>query len=188
LSLSCIKIEKILYATDFSENARLAFAHAVSLAGMYRARITVLHVMTKAMDLVSGYIGRDEWQRIKAKHMQSAKDAHAGTLYEAAAVREALLQFIEKTQHVQGMSAFEVEDVLIESGNPVEAILRVAEEKRADLIVMGRCGTGMVDGTMLGSTTSRVLKRSRVSVLAVWLPEGGNECSPIDWRSCLPAI
>ncbi|BBO75938.1 hypothetical protein DSCW_33550 [Desulfosarcina widdelii] len=40
-----ISIKKILHATDLSDNARHAFAYAVSLAEMVNARIALLHVL-----------------------------------------------------------------------------------------------------------------------------------------------
>ena len=39
-----VEIQKILYATDLSENARHAFGYAVSLANMYEAQLVILYV------------------------------------------------------------------------------------------------------------------------------------------------
>ena len=39
------EINKILYATDLSENARFAFGFAASLANRYNAKVTILHVL-----------------------------------------------------------------------------------------------------------------------------------------------
>lgn len=41
------KIEKILFATDLSENAEHAFTYAAAMAEAFEARITVLHVIEK---------------------------------------------------------------------------------------------------------------------------------------------
>lgn len=38
-------LKRILYVTDLSENARYAFAYAVSQANHYGASITLLHVL-----------------------------------------------------------------------------------------------------------------------------------------------
>ena len=40
-----VDVKKILYATDLSENARYAFAYAVSLADLYNAAITIIHLL-----------------------------------------------------------------------------------------------------------------------------------------------
>jgi len=47
MKLADIQIKKILYATDLSETAVHAFSYAVSLANMYGAGITILHVLTE---------------------------------------------------------------------------------------------------------------------------------------------
>lgn len=64
MNLPDINISNILYPTDLSENARYAFAYAVSLADMYQAKITILHVMPEEQKLleinVSGYIKPDK--------------------------------------------------------------------------------------------------------------------------------
>ena len=47
MNLPNIQIKKILYATDLSETAVHSFAYAVSLANMYDAGITILHVLAE---------------------------------------------------------------------------------------------------------------------------------------------
>ena len=47
MDLPDVQIKKILYATDLSESAVYAFAHAVSLATLYGAGITILHVLAE---------------------------------------------------------------------------------------------------------------------------------------------
>ena len=170
MSLPPINIKNILYTTDLSENARLAFAYAVSLASLYNARITILHTMTEASNLAVGYIGKDEWQEIKTKYLDNAKAILIGKQDEALAIKEALTQFVDKTRHEEGFAPFEADEVLVERGNPVEAILRVSEATGCDLIVMGCRGTGTFVDAMLGTTASRVLRRSRIPVLTIRLP------------------
>lgn len=41
------KIEKILFATDLSENAEYAFSYAAAMAEAFGARVGVLHVIEK---------------------------------------------------------------------------------------------------------------------------------------------
>ena len=74
MTLPKVEVKKILYATDLSENARYAFAYAVSLADLYGAKITLLHVLPEVSELmdkhVIGYIDADRWQEIKAQHFE----------------------------------------------------------------------------------------------------------------------
>jgi nucleotide-binding universal stress UspA family protein len=46
-------IRNILYATDLSESARRALGYAVSLAGHYKASLTILHVVRDVVELMS---------------------------------------------------------------------------------------------------------------------------------------
>ena len=46
-----------------------------------------------------------------------------------------------------------------------DALLRVAETRDADLVVVGRRGHGLVAGLLLGSTSEYVVRRAKVPVL-----------------------
>jgi len=52
-------------------------------------------------------------------------------------------------------------------GDPAEEILRVAEEKEADVIVIGSSGKGRLRRALLGSTSAKVTHLSRCSVYIV---------------------
>jgi nucleotide-binding universal stress UspA family protein len=56
-------------------------------------------------------------------------------------------------------------------GKPVDVIVKTAEERNCDLIVMGSYGHGGLAGAIMGSTAQRVLRRSKRPVLVVHLPE-----------------
>jgi nucleotide-binding universal stress UspA family protein len=53
------------------------------------------------------------------------------------------------------------------TGNPVEEIVRLADERGADLIVMGSHGRGGLERLILGSATEGVLRRCRVPLLVI---------------------
>ena len=73
MELPKVEVKKILYATDLSENARYAFAYAVSLADLYNASITFIHVMSEIPDIldksVIGYISEERWEEIKSQNI-----------------------------------------------------------------------------------------------------------------------
>jgi len=175
-----VEVNNILYATDLSENARYAFAYAVSLANLYGARITLLNVLPEVPDLldknVSGYISSEQWEKIKASHFQEARETLIGKRRDHAAIREVLDRFCkEKMMEPDGKPAFETDEILVKRGNPVEQILMSAQEKSSDLIVMGTHGTGTLAEAMLGSTARRVIRRSKIPVLVVRLPENDDQ-------------
>ena len=171
-----VEVKNILYATDLSENARYAFAYAESLANLYGAKITLLHVLPEIPDLldtnVVGYISSEAWEKIKNSHFDEARDSLIGKRRDRAAVAEVLDRFCqEKLAKAEGDPPFATDEILIKRGNPVEQILLSAGEKKSDLIVMGTHGTGSLAEAMLGSTARRVIRRSKTPVLVVRLPE-----------------
>ena len=175
MTLPKVEVKKILYATDLSENARFAFAYAVSLADLYGAKITMLHVLPEVSELmdkhVIGYIDSEKWEEIKAQHFKEAKEALIGKSKDHLAIKQVLHQFSEKVKEGQEGEGFITEDIIVERGNPVEKILKHAEERHCDLIVMGTHGHGTLEDVMLGSTARRVIRRSKMPVLVVRLPE-----------------
>ena len=175
MKLPKVDVKKILYATDLSENARYAFAYAMSLADLYDAAITMIHVLPEVPELldqsVIGYISAERWEEIKSQQLDEAKEALIGKKREHLAIKEALHQFSEDVKEQQAGAGFTTDEIIVERGNPVEEIIKNAEERNCDLVVMGTHGQGTLADAMLGSTARRVIRRSKMPVLVVRLPE-----------------
>ena len=176
MKLPKVEVKKILYATDLSENARYAFAYAVSLADLYNASITFIHVLPEVPDLldksVIGYISEERWEEIKSQNVDEAREAIIGKRRDHLAIKDALHQFSENLKESREGGGFVTDDIIVVRGNPVEEIIKYCEEKNCDLIVMGTHGHGTLADVMMGSTARRVLRRSTKPVLVVRLPEG----------------
>ena len=150
-------IKHILYTTDFSENGKHVYAYAERIANQFNARLTLLHVVQEdLLDLLIFDVGIDRAAGVQKRlsivkeHFQDAKD-----------------KVIEKIKAEYGREAISEENIVVEKGNPVKMILRVAEEKNCDLIVMGKKGRASLEDTMMGDTVRRVLHRSKIPVLVV---------------------
>jgi nucleotide-binding universal stress UspA family protein len=136
--------ERILLATDGSAHAQEALAYAQELALRDQARVIVVH----AFDPVPSYLG-DPWvNRVMARHVsvgeQVADDA---------------------AQALRGAGVDVIVEVL--EGPPAEAILKVAQVRDCDLIVMGSRGHGALTRLILGSVSHRVLVHAHVPVMIV---------------------
>ncbi len=176
MELPTIKFENILYATDLSESAHHAFSYAISLANQYGAKITFLNVLPEMPAIVEshkaiGYIGEEKWKAMEEAHYKEAKDALIGKRRDQQVVREILDKFSEKARSNLDEAAVKQDEVIVEKGNPVEVILKVAKEKKCDLIVMGTHGRGTLADVVMGSTARRVIRRSPTPVLVVRLPK-----------------
>jgi nucleotide-binding universal stress UspA family protein len=174
-TLPTVDINRILYATDLSENARYAMAYAVSLANTYCAQIVILHVIDETPDYVDagveGYIGADEWAAIKKRNLDETRETLTGKKRGNRMLHEVLERFCQNLRPGTNDHEAAMDETVIRIGNPVTQILETAEEKKCDLIVMGTHGRGALVDAMMGSTTNRVTRRSKIPVLSVRLPD-----------------
>ena len=159
------EIKKILYATDLSENARHAFGYATSIANRFGARITILHVLEEishnATIRLAGLLGEDKWQELQNRNIHDILDT----------IRTRVETFCQDADKELEECPYLVDDVIIKQGGPVEIILSQAEETGCDLVVMGTHGHGLLADAMMGSTATRVVRRSQLPVLIVRLPK-----------------
>jgi nucleotide-binding universal stress UspA family protein len=172
MKLANIQIKKILYATDLSETAVHAFSYAVSLANMYGAGITILHVLTEfpEEEFISNMIPANTWKEIKEQHYSEAREQLIGKKRDHVALREVLQAFSEEVRADSQDQTFVTDEILIEPGAPAEIIVQTAKEQNCDLIVMGTHGQGIIAEVLIGSTAKRVVRQSPIPVLVIRLP------------------
>ncbi len=142
-------IERVLCAVDFSDSSRAALAHALSVAELAHAAVTVLHVVELLPDL-------------------SEMPAYDVTAYRQA-------RFDDARARLAGMipgdarAALSVRELLL-AGRPAREILQVASEQQAGLIVVGVHGRGVVDRMFFGATAHHVVRQAGCPVLTVRMP------------------
>jgi nucleotide-binding universal stress UspA family protein len=150
--LTMLKIERILCPVDFSEYSIRAYDYAYSLAKHYGARLVLEHVV-QPITVTYPYYG--------------FPDVTAYDLYwNVSSDAEKRLQDLVRTHGANGVRP----EWVVEKGVAPDAILGLAEEKDASLIVMGTHGRRGLDRLALGSVTERVVRRARCPVLAVRKP------------------
>ena len=159
-------IKKILYATDLSKNSAYAFQYAVDLAERAGAGIILLHVIepipASVKHYVKIYVDEAKWDE-KIRYEQEA------TLGK---IRNRLQEFCRRVDTDVAHCVHLVSEIVVVPGHPVEEILKAAEEKQADAIVLGTHGKGFLVQTFLGSVARSVLDRTRKPVFIVPLPHG----------------
>ncbi|MGU3501847.1 universal stress protein [Mycobacterium sp. C31M] len=72
----------------------------------------------------------------------------------------------EATDRAKAAGATEVIEKAV-VGAPVDALVDLAEEVKADLLVVGNVGLSTIAGRLLGSVPANVARRSKVDVLIV---------------------
>lgn len=158
------EIRKILYATDLSRNARYAFGYAISLANRYGASITVLTVL------------KDTYSSHDMSVMDLFREENILPIEEAKQeimrlVEARLEEFCRETKNEFPSCSFSVDEIIVEIGEPADAILARAENSGCDIVVMGARGRGMIMNALIGSTSRRVVRRCLKPVFVVRLPE-----------------
>ncbi len=158
-------IKKILYVTDLSENAKFAFGYAASLSSLYGAGITILHVLEDVSpygdSLVINILGEKKWRELR--------EANSRKVVET--IEERLRLFCEEVDAQTPDCRFITDRIIVRIGSPVEEILRLANKEDFDLVVIGARGQGSLDATIMGSVSSRVIRRCVKPALVVRLPE-----------------
>ena len=161
------QIKNILYATDLSENARYAYNYAASIGQQYAARITILHVIEKLSAetflQIQGYVGEEKW-----KKLQEEKQADF-----ISTIKGRLNNFCDEISTEVDACTFQVDKIIVKEGIAADEILHQAELNNADLIVMGTRGFGMFKEALMGGTARRVVRRSKIPVMVIRLPEKG---------------
>ena len=172
MKLSNIKIKKILYATDLSETAVYAFSYAVSLANMYGASITILHVLAEfpGEQFITNMITTNTWKAIKEQHYSEVRDRLIGKKRDYIAIKEVLQAFSEEVKADEEDQTFVTDEILIKDGAPAEIIVQTAIEQNCDLVVMGTHGHGAIADVLIGSTAKWVIRQSPIPVLVIRLP------------------
>lgn len=141
-------INKILIPVDFSETSLLALEHGVHLASLFKADITLLHVihlnlsaytmmdMALPVDLIKSQ-EQNASQKLKqlAKEIRVSNNVDVSTLYE--------------------------------TGFVCSTIISVAERSHTDLIIMGTHGVSGFTERFIGSNAYRVVNDSTCPVITI---------------------
>jgi nucleotide-binding universal stress UspA family protein len=139
-----VTYQRILLATDFSEQARKALAEAVRLARRHDAQLHVLHV-----DVIS---------------------LQGGGAFEDPPIPDYIRTLGQVSMGAGQDLDFNYSNTVLKiHRDPSEAagILRYADEQKIDLIVMGTHGRGPLTDLLFGSVAQAVVRESPVSVLVV---------------------
>lgn len=175
-------IKRVLVAVDGSEHANRALDLACAIASRFGADLIALHVVPdKPLSEAERRLAAVEFQAEVARDFDLTRFADARgdvrlmsqRLTEQAAetarrfrlaLGERLMDDAKARAREQALAS--VHTVLRE-GDPAAAILNVAKEEKADVIVMGRRGLGDLAGLLLGSVSHKVAHLAECACLTV---------------------
>jgi len=138
---------RILVPVDVGDPRRGPYRMAVQLAGLNGAVVILLAVIDDTFpypDIFSFHSPNEDYYK-------SLRERALETLRELA--RDA-------------PGSVEI-DMIVSRGKPARVIVQVAEEERADLIIMRTHGTRGLEHAVLGSVTDRVLRLTPCPILVI---------------------
>jgi nucleotide-binding universal stress UspA family protein len=137
--------KKILWTTDFSDEAQEALLYADAFAKAFSSKIIALHV---APDF--------------SPALYDAAVVVKGELVRRAAfIKKEAQKKLETIKKAKGISF----KIIVKEGNAAKKIIETAEEEKVDLIVLGRKGLSAIEKLFIGSVANQVLRNSSVPML-----------------------
>lgn len=137
--------KKILVPVDGSDNSRLALKHAVKLAEIANADLTVLHVMYLPSQM-------EKYAKKMATSMQEWAEEHAAEIFNS--FKDDYAGYAKVREKVTW-------------GESVHKIAEEAHDGEYDLIVIGSRGMGGVKTLVMGSVSRGVVNSCKCPVLII---------------------
>jgi universal stress protein A len=148
-------IKTILVGTDFSEHSQRAFERACDLAAQLGAKVFLLHVQTAGA--------------LRTAVKEGLLDGASTDEELEAAVSDLIERRFAQMLSQNDPSRVSVEKVL-RRGEAAPAIVAYATEIAADLVVLGRRGTGLLEdvrAAVIGSVAESLVRRAPCPVMIV---------------------
>ncbi len=138
-------IKKILWATDFSDEALESLYYAEMFTRIFDAELLALHV---------------------------APDFSPALYNTAMSVKGELVRRVDEIKQEAEKELNEIGEKnslsftsIVKEGSAANKIIETAEEENIDMIVMGKHGKSAIEKFFIGSVTTRVLRNSSVPML-----------------------
>jgi nucleotide-binding universal stress UspA family protein len=144
------KPKSILVPTDFSEYSEKAYKQAVEIAKMFNSTITVLHVEAPDFERMTAlYISEEKLKEIRDNLIKETE--------------ESLKKFINIADNINEINI----KTRIETGVAYDEIVKLTKNEDYDLIVISSHGKNALEAFFYGSTTEKVVRNAKCSVLVV---------------------
>ncbi|MBX3417247.1 MAG: universal stress protein [Pirellulaceae bacterium] len=151
------RARSILHPTDFSQASEVAFAHALAVALVNQADLTILHV------------ARNEDQEIPWHEFPSVRN----TLE-----RWGVLELGSRRRDVGKQTGINVEKRIAIGKNPVSAVVEMTEVDSFDLLVMGTSGGGWP--TVFPRDPSSLAVAKQTQLPSLFVPEQAQSCVDLE--------
>ena len=144
------KYKKVLFCTDFSENADYAFDFAYGIAKRDEGLLYILHVIpyNPHQAYAESFITTEDLKKIQ-KAVEEDIANNYKKRYEKKIENGVSYEFVTK------------------SGREDNEILTFAKKENVDIIVMGTHGRTGIEHVFFGSVAEKVLRRSPIPIFVI---------------------
>ncbi len=143
----------ILIATDGSELAHKAVDHGLGLAKSVGAKVTAV-VVEAPFNVFA----------VPSSRTRNISEEFAN---HAAAIKQHATKVLDDVASAAKKAGLNCDTVQIEHEHPYQAIIKTAEDKGCDAIVMASHGRSGISAILLGSVTNKVLTHTAIPVVVV---------------------
>ena len=158
----------ILIPTDLSDPAHHALRYALEEATLHHARVTLLHVLSSHADTDVYYVTGSPESAAQGSFDPVAGRLAAQPLPQPTVIRrDPNEDALTRLQDLMRGAFHGTWNVEVAVGHPADTIVRFAQERSADLIVMGTHGRTGLQHVLLGSVAEKVVRLAPCPVLTV---------------------
>ena len=152
-------IKRILVPVDFSEYSRSATLFAFGIAKKINAEIKLIHVY-KDPFMGGAFLGqRTSYESFSQNVINEIKQM----------AQTSMLHFVDQLK--DELKTFQLDGVrfhyVLKKGKPEYQIVKMSEEYRPYMIVLGTKGVGQMPNDLIGSVTFKIIENTKVPILAI---------------------
>jgi nucleotide-binding universal stress UspA family protein len=162
---SYVGYNRILVPHDGSDTSDKALNHAIYLSKMCGAEIVILHVVEHMQNMNSSAVTATSKEEGDLK--KDSEKSNRGEEFDITIEGEVKHMIEEKMRFCKQAGVKDQLSYKIQTGKPVEEIVRSAEDMNVDLIVMASSRSSSLAKRILGSTSRKVLDSVKKPALIV---------------------
>ncbi|HZL08559.1 MAG TPA: universal stress protein [Prolixibacteraceae bacterium] len=150
-------MKKVLIALDYDPTAQKVAEEGFSMAKAMNAGVLLLHVITDPV-----YYASTEFSPVMG--LAGYMDPALLPIADVTGLKKAAQFFLDKSKLHLGDKAIQT---VVEEGDFSDAILKVATDSHADIIVMGSHSRKWLENIVMGSVTEEVLRQTTIPLFII---------------------
>lgn len=157
----------ILVPTDFSPMANHALRYALDEARLHQAHLTLLHVLTQRTGTEVYYLSGTPSMQVRLDPLSGNSLPAVFPAHPSVLLHDHDAEALQQLRELMPADFTGAWDVDVAVGEPATAIIRAAQDHRADLIVMATHGRTGLQHMFLGSVAEHVIRHAPCPVLVI---------------------